>query len=338
MTYNGLNIRQLKEQEELKNLSEYATPSVKSRGRSREEPPDEIRTCFRVDCDRIRFSRSFHFTRDKTQVFINREGCDHYETRMTHILYAANIAREIAECLKLNQALAEAILFGHDCGHTPYGHAGEEALDALFPGGFSHTEHAIRTLEHLEKRNGKEDLTNYEVKDGILNHSYFDNKAHAITKEKYCTFADKFAYLVCDFRNAIKAGMIKVDSRGIPVIPEKFIKKLGDTPGHMLDTMVKDVVYNSMDTPFVQMSDEMFEVVSDFRNFMFENIYFSKVCRNEAKKAIDAISKMYEHLVKNPHLVPEDYDDPDIERNVTDYIASMTDGYFRNLYKEYFII
>lgn len=327
-----MQIREMIEERERQTLSEFATLAASSKGRTYEEEQDEIRTCFAVDRDRIIHSKAFKRLKGKTQVFIMPNN-DHFMNRLTHTLEAAQVARTIAVALGLNETLAEAIMLGHDLAHSCYGHAGEEALDRLFHKGYQHESESIRRVEHLEKRNGKRGLNlTWEVLDGISNHSGFDNKPLASTKEgMIAPFADKIAYLVSDMENAIKAGIISD-------VPASVKKALGNTKGHMMDTMIKDIIYTSRETPYVRMSDNIFEVVTEFRKYMFKNVYFSDICRREAEKAHKIIEDLYNFFKMYPEEIPEDYDDEDIEQNIVDYIASMTDAYCTNLYKKYFFI
>lgn len=327
-----MTIREAIERKEANTLSKYATLSIDSKGRRKEEEPDEIRTCFAVDRDRIIHSKAFKRLKGKTQVFIMPQN-DHFMNRLTHTLEAAQVARTIAVALNLNETLAEAIMLGHDLAHSCYGHAGEEALNRLFYKGYEHEKEAIRRIEHLERKNGKRGLNlSWEVLDGISSHSGFDNNPRASTKEgMIAPFADKIAYLVSDMENAIKAGIISD-------IPASVKKVLGDTKGQMMDTMIKDIIYTSQDTPYIRMSDLIFEATTDFRNYMFKHVYFSDICRREAEKAHKIIEDLYYFLKKHPEEIPETYDDEDLEQNIVDYIASMTDSYCTNLYKKYFFI
>lgn len=327
-----MTIRELTEEKERRTLSKYATLASRSAGRTYKETPDEIRTCFAVDRDRIIHSKAFKRLKGKTQVFIMPSN-DHFMNRLTHTLEAAQVARTIAVALNLNETLAEAIMLGHDLAHSCYGHAGEEALNYLFSEGYKHELEARRRIEHLEKRNGKRGLNlTWEVLDGISNHSGFDNKPHASTKEgMIAPFADKIAYLVSDMENAIKSGIIDD-------VPASIKKVLGETKGQMMDTMVKDIIYTSRDTPYIRMSDYIFEVTTEFRSFMFKNVYFSDICRREAEKAHKIIEDLFCFFKSYPEEIPECYDDNNLERNIVDYIASMTDSYATNLYKKYFII
>lgn len=327
-----MNIREKVEELEEKKLSKFATLARNSKGRGYEEEKDSIRTCFQIDRDRIIHSKAFKRLKGKTQVFIMPKD-DHFMNRLTHTLEASQIARTIAVSLNLNETLTEAIMLGHDLAHACYGHPGEEALDALFHKGYDHEKEVIRRVEVLEKRGSTQGLNlSFEVIDGISNHSGFTNKPKASTKEgMIAPFADKIAYLSSDMENAIEAGIIGG-------IPKSIRNVLGDTKGQMIDVMVKDIIYTSYEEPNIRMSDEVFQAVDEFRNYMFENVYFSDICRSQAKKAKRIIKELYYFLKENPWEIPADYKDKCVEQNIVDYISSMTDRYVTELYKKYFFI
>lgn len=327
-------IREMVEEQEGKRLSPFATLSSSSKGRTVRESEDEIRTAFAVDRDRIIHSNAFRRLSGKTQVFILPMmpplGNDHYMTRMTHTLETAQVARSMAVALGLNETLAEAIMLAHDLAHTAFGHAGEEALNAIF--GYEHEASVVRRIEHLEKRNGNRGLNlSWEVLDGASNHSGFDNKPRAATMEgKLAPFADKIAYLVSDMDNAIQAGIITD-------VPQDIKNRLGQTKGQMMDTMIKDIIKNS-GLGEVRMSGEVFDATSCFREFMFKNVYFSDVCRRQAEKVHKIVEDLYHHLRTHPSEIPSDYDDAYVGQNAIDYIASMTDQYAIELYKKVFFV
>lgn len=323
-------IRKEIEEREAKYLSEFATLSANSKGRAVQENQDEVRTCFAVDRDRIIHSKAFKRLKGKTQVFINSKN-DHFMNRLTHTLEAAQVARTIAVALNLNETLVEAIMLGHDLAHSCFGHAGEEILDTLFHKGYEHEKESKRRIEYLEKKNGKRGLNlSVEVLNGICNHSGFDNKPKASTKEgMIAPFADKIAYLVSDMENAITAGIIGD-------IPKSVKNVLGDTKGHIMDTMIKDVIYTSKNIPYIKMSKKIFQVAQEFRSYMFERVYFSDICRREAEKAHKIIRDLFQFLKHHPEEIPSEYTSEDIERNIVDYIASMTDNYCIDLYSRYF--
>ncbi|MDD4804613.1 MAG: HD domain-containing protein [Candidatus Pacebacteria bacterium] len=328
-----MSIRESIEQRERETLSDFATLSSRSKGRTNpEKKQDEIRTCFQVDRDRIIYSKAFKRLKGKTQVFIMPQN-DHFENRLSHTLKASQIARTIATALNLNEALAEAIMLAHDTGHSPFGHAGEEALNKLFHRGFDHQNCVIRRLEHLEKKGTRRGLNlSYEVLDGILHHSGFNNYPKAITKEgTIAPFADKIAYLTSDVQNAVKAGIVKD-------IPDKFKNCLGENESQMIDKMVLNIIRNSKTTTKIRMSDEMFEIVSSFREFMYQEVYFSKPLRKKANKVFKIIEDLYFHLKKYPENIPDDYDDSYLEQNIVDYISSMTDRYCLDLYQQFFFV
>lgn len=327
-----MNIRKIIEQREREVFSEFASLSINSKGRGYPEEPDEIRTCFQVDRDRIIHSKAFKRLKNKTQVFIMPNN-DHFMNRLTHTLETAQVSRTIAVALNLNETLAEAISYCHDLAHVACGHPGEEALNKMFHRGYDHENAVIRRVECLERRGKKRGLNlSAEVLEGASNHSGFDNKPKVGFKEGTITpYADKISYLVSDMENAIKAGIINE-------VPLSIQSALGNNKSSMMETMIKDIIYSSQDTPYVFMSDRIFEATCEFREFMFKNVYFSSICRKEADKAIRVIGEIYKHLQKNPELIPEDFDDVDIEQNIVDYISSMTDTYCFSLYKKFFFI
>lgn len=325
-------IREITEERERNTLSKFATLSCESDKRATPETPDEIRTCFAIDRDRIIHCNSFRRLKGKTQVFILPEN-DHYQTRMTHTLESAQIARTIAKALNLNEELAEAVMLLHDCSHVSFGHPGEEALNTCSPYGYEHEKALPRRVGYLEKRGQKRGLNlTHAVINGATNHSGLDNHPRAYTKEgNIAPFADKIAYLTSDMENAIKAGIITE-------LPYSIRQELGDTKGQILDTVVKDLIYNSMDIPKIKLSEHIFECMMEFREFMYAKVYFSKRCRDEADKAIKIITDLYGYLLKHPESIPESYEDPDVHHRITDYISSMTDIYAVNLFKKFFML
>jgi len=326
-----LTIREATEKLEEQTLSPYAQLSSKTKGRIVQEEKCDIRTEFQRDRDRIIHSKSFRRLKHKTQVFITPEG-DHYRTRLTHTLEVAQIARTIARSLRLNEDLTEAIALGHDLGHTPFGHAGEDVLNEICPHGFKHYEQSLRVVEKLE--GGKGINLTYEVKDGIVNHTG-DHVAETL-EGQIIKFADRIAYINHDIDDAIRGGVIKKDS-----IPSKCIKILGDTHGKRIDTMIKDIIYQSKDKPYVMMSPEVKEATDELRNFMFEHVYIGSSAKSEEEKAKNIIVELYQFFKKHPEKLPEQnkalLDEEDIDRIVCDYIAGMTDNYAIKKFCEIFV-
>jgi dGTPase len=310
--------RHIREAEE-EALSPAATRSVQTQGRSREEEPDPFRTAFERDRDRIIHSKAFRRLKHKTQVFLNPEG-DHYVTRLTHTLHVAQIARALAGALALNEPLAEAIALGHDVGHTPFGHTGEEALSPYFPpDGWHHAAQSVRVYEALEDLN----LT-WEVRDGIRGHSWKIEPPPA-TQEAYCVrYADRIAYLSHDALDAMRAGVL--DGRSFP---KAVLQRLG-TPGRAwIAEMIEAVIEHSLTVGRVDMDPETLAVMNALRDFMFERVYMTGELRRQQESAVSVIRRLVEHHLANPDEIPDTYREHAAEpvTQVADYVAGMTDRY-----------
>ncbi|MBE5851446.1 MAG: deoxyguanosinetriphosphate triphosphohydrolase [Lachnospiraceae bacterium] len=316
-------VRENLEQWEKEYLSEYACHSVDSKGRSREEEQCDIRTVFQRDRDRIIHCKSFRRLKDKTQVFLTPEG-DHYRTRLTHTLEVSQNARTIAKALRLNEDLVEAIALGHDLGHTPFGHAGERALDRVCPLGFEHNAQSVRTVELFEKDGHGLNLT-YEVKDGILNHQ---TKGIPSTLEgKIVRFSDKIAYIHHDMDDAIRGGILKEED-----IPKEIGDVIGYTCGQRLDHFIHDIVSTSHGKDYILMSEPVAEAMSKLRQFMFENVYTNPKAKGEEGKAEMLIEILYDYHMKHKDKLPKDMlalteQGEPLERIVCDYISAMTDRF-----------
>jgi dGTPase len=300
-------------------LSPAATRSALSRGRTRPEEPDEYRTAFERDRDRIIHSKAFRRLKHKTQVFLNPEG-DHFVTRLTHTLQVAQIARALAAALTLNEPLAEAIALGHDVGHTPFGHTGEEALSPYFPpDGWHHAAQSVRVFEALEDLN----LT-WEVRDGIRAHSW-RIKPPPATAEAYCVrYADRIAYLSHDALDAIRAGVLAPDA-----FPGAVLERFGP-PGRLwVAGMVEAVNDHSLEVGRVEMDPETLAVMHELRDFMFEHVYMSGEQRREQERAIGVIRALVDHLVRHPQEIPDSYREHAANpvTQVADYVAGMTDRF-----------
>lgn len=329
-----MSIREQQEQWEQEWLSPYAAKSSETMGRDREEAPCDIRTVYQRDRDRILHSKSFRRLKHKTQVFLAPEG-DHYRTRLTHTLEVAQIARTIARALRLNEDLTEAIALGHDLGHTPFGHAGESALDNVCTEGFSHCEQSVRVVELLEKKGEGLNLTR-EVRDGILNH-----KTVGMPKTlegQIVRVSDKIAYINHDIDDAIRGQILKEDD-----LPGEYTQVLGNSVKKRLDTMIHDVVLNSIDKPEIHMSQEVEEAMAELRRFMFANVYTNPKAKSEEVKAKKMLTELYCYYMDNIGVLPEEYQylmekkQQTRERTVCDYIAGMTDGYSIAVFKEIFV-
>lgn len=328
----GKLIREVQEEWELQYLSPYASFSSKSRGRDRYEEPCDIRPIYQRDRDRILHSKAFRRMKDKTQVFLTPNG-DHYRTRLTHTLEVSQIARTIARALRLNEELVEAIALGHDLGHTPFGHAGERALNNISPYPFEHSEQSVRLVEVLEK-DGQGLNLSYEVRDGIRHHQTSGNPS--TLEGKVVRFSDKIAYIHHDMDDAIRGGILKEED-----VPADIRQILGETTEKRLDHLIHDIITHSMDKPDIIMSPICWDAMMRLRRFMFAEVYENPVVKGQEVKAIRLIETLYEYYYKNMNAIPEDYlkyVDAGTPREIVicDYIASMSDKFaiytFESLY------
>jgi dGTPase len=341
-----LNIRQLTEDRE-ENLSPHAVKSKSSRGRLKYEEPCSVRTAFQRDRDRIIHCKAFRRLKHKTQVFIAPLG-DHYVTRLTHTLEVSQIARTISRALNLNEDLTEAIALGHDLGHTPFGHVGEEVLDELYHQGFRHNEQSLRVVDTLENNGHGLNLT-WEVRDGILNHSKTRvdiwgegwGKVNTIEGE-VVKISDTIAYINHDIDDAIRAGMITEGD-----LPISAIVKLGNSRSLRINTMVGDIIDNSWgvrgeskEKPVVTMSPQILEATNTLRQFLFEQVYNIRSAQEESERARDVVRSLYKYLNEHIDKLPPEYsfysDEP--EQRVVDYIAGMTDQYALRMAEELSLI
>ena len=323
------------EKREHEYLSEFATKADESRGREKPEEKCQVRTDFQRDRDRIIHSKSFRRLMHKTQVFISPEG-DHYRTRLTHTIEVSQIARTISRGLGLNEDLTEAIAMGHDLGHTPFGHSGEEILNSIYSKGFKHNVQSLRVADILEFNGRKRGMNlTQEVRDGILNHT---GPVMPFTPEgQVVKTSDRIAYINHDIDDAIRSGVITPED-----LPKDCIEILGTTHKARIDTLVKDMIANSEGSPVIQLSDEKRTAMNNLRKYMFENVYHNK----EVKLAEDVarvkmiVESLFEYYMGNPDRLPEDLlemkDIYSTEDLVKDHIASMTDRYAANLFREIF--
>ncbi len=325
-----MTLREEFEQREHEYFCPYAAFSDMSRGRDRYEEPCDLRTIYQRDRDRILHSKSFRRLKGKTQVFLAPEG-DHYRTRLTHTLEVSQNARTIAKALRMNEDLTEAIALGHDMGHTPFGHAGERELNKLCPGGFQHQQQSVRVVEYLEKDGLGLNLSK-EVRDGILNHSTAGNPS--TLEGKIVRLCDKIAYVNSDIDDAIRGRIIRESD-----IPKECVKVLGSTLRERLNTLIHDIVINSMGRDDVTMSEEKREAFFKLRQFMFDRVYINSEAKVEEVKAQRLIRHLFEYYQKNIEDMPEEYVRQivekcvDRERIVCDYIAGMTDRYAVSTYE-----
>ncbi|MGI6643349.1 MAG: deoxyguanosinetriphosphate triphosphohydrolase [Bacillota bacterium] len=329
-----LGVRQRTEEIEAQVLSPFATLSSSSKGRAIREEPCPVRTAFQRDRDRIVHSKAFRRLKDKTQVFLAPEA-DHFRTRLTHTLEVCQIARTIARGLRLNEDLTEAIALGHDLGHTPFGHAGEEVLARVHPGGFAHEEQSLRVVDHRE--GGGLNLT-WEVRDGIVNHRW---KGSPSTLEGQCVqVSDRIAYVNHDIDDAIRGQVISAGD-----LPKDAIDILGKTHGQRINTLVTDVIAHSFDKPTVSLGPEALSAMDELRMFLFERVYISSIAKREEDKAKGVVEALYSYYCENPHawLGRDDaanddkgHSDP-IHVRACDYVAGMTDRFAIAQYRMLFV-
>ena len=328
-----MNIRESMEQRELELLSPYAAHSLHSRGRERQEEECDVRTVYQRDRDRILHSKAFRRMKDKTQVFLAPQG-DHYRTRLTHTLEVSQIARTIAKALRLNEDLVEAIALGHDLGHTPFGHAGERALNEVDPDGFAHYKQSVRVAQVLEKNGEGLNLT-WEVRDGILNHRTSGNPS--TLEGKVVRLSDKIAYIHHDMDDAQRAGIITEDD-----IPITLRMLLGYTTRERLNTFVHNIIENSYEQDTIKMSDEIFEAMMTLRAIMFEQVYENPVAKKEEDKAVKMLTELYEYYVEHPESMSAEYREmirrgEKKTRTVCDHLSGMTDQYSMEKFREIYI-
>ena len=324
------SIRILAQENEKKILCDRACLSVNSRGRSVPEDECNVRTCFQRDRDRIIHCQAFRRLKHKTQVFLAPSG-DHYRTRLTHTLEVAQIARTIARALSLNEDLTEAVALGHDLGHTPFGHAGERALNQLCENGFRHYEQSVRVVERIEKNGKGLNLTD-EVKNGILCHTKGEE---AYTLEgQIIKIADKIAYINHDIDDAERAGVLAEED-----IPLSLRMQLGMTKSERINNMVIDVINNSKDK--IRMSESCYTSFMDLHNFMFTAVYTNPVCKGEEKKAVNMLINIYNYYTGHIDEMPEEYikiaQSDGESRAGCDYIAWMSDTYALKIFNKLFV-
>ena len=321
-------IRDMLHQRERETLSEYAVFSEDSRGRDFPVSPDDVRTDFQRDRDRIIHSKAFRRLMHKTQVFLSPEA-DHYRTRLTHTLEVTQIARTIARSLRLNEDLCEAIGLGHDLGHTPFGHAGERVLQRCYDENFAHYKQSLRVVEKLENLN----LT-WEVRNGIVTHT--GEEVASTLEGKIIKFADRIAYINHDIDDACRAGILQDDD-----IPLDLRRKLGASHGARIDTMVRSIIRASEGKPEIIMEDDVYKATMSLREFLFEMVYKSPIAKGQEGKAECMLEQLYTYFLEHTEALPGEYKwmlrDEEPGRIVCDYISGMTDRYAINLYRSLFI-
>ncbi len=328
----NMSIREIYEKNEHKLLSRYASFSDESRGRDKPEEESDMRTVYQRDRDRIIHSKSFRRLKHKTQVFLAPYG-DHYRTRLTHTLEVSQIARTIAKAIRCNEELTEAIALAHDIGHTPFGHVGERALTKASGKNFSHNEHGVRVVERIENSGKGLNLT-WEVRDGILNHKTALNPS--TIEGDIVRVSDKIAYISHDIDDGIRAGVLSEDS-----LPKKLTDILGNSTSARINSMIHDVVANSMDSEKVKMSEPYWNALIDLRKYMFETLYTNEIVKKEEIKAFKIIEILYEYYMNHIELLPEEFllmENENTRKSdiVCYYIAGMTDNYavenFQSIY------
>ena len=329
-------LRENLEQLEYEKLSPFAAKSAETKGRIHEEDKCQVRTDFQRDRDRIIHSKALRRLMHKPQVFLAPEG-DHFRTRLTHTLEVAQIARTIARALALNEDLTEAIAMGHDLGHTPFGHNGEDFLNEKHPGGFKHNEQSLRVVDLLEPRKNMKGMNlTFEVRDGILNHT--GGRKPMTLEGQIVHFSDRIAYINHDIDDALRGGIIKERD-----LPADCVAVLGSTHGSRINTLVWDLVVNSDGKDKIIMSEEKASYMNKLRSFMFENVYHSKIVKKdeELDKIRNMLFSLYDYFMKNDKELPSEHREMigeyGIEEVVKDYIAGMTDRYAINIYCELFI-
>jgi len=311
-------IREQTEKWEAERLSPFAAQSSQSRGRQAAEEECQVRTAFQRDRDRIIHCKAFRRLNSKTQVFIAPEG-DHFRTRLTHTLEVAQIARTIARALRLNEDLTEAIALGHDLGHTPFGHAGEKALDEIISGGFCHNRQSLRVVDRIEGQGGL-NLT-WEVRDGILNHT--GERLPATLEGQVVRFSDRIAYINHDIDDAIRGGIIAAAD-----LPVGCLQILGDKHSRRINAMVTSIIESSLDQPQIIMSAPVAEAMNGLRDFLFKWVYVGSPAKTQEAKAGVMLQELYRYYLAHGRELPPEYqEDGSLEERVCDYIAGMTDRY-----------
>ena len=315
------NVKDYLEEQEIKNLSEYATKSKFTKGRKELFDECNIRTDFQRDRDRIIHSKAFRRLKHKTQVFLAPFD-DHFRTRLTHTLEVSQIARTISRALKLNEDLTEAIALGHDLGHTPFGHCGEGVLNHLVEGGFRHNEQSVRVVEHLEKLN-----LCVETIEGIYSHSW--GLEPKTCEAQVVQFADKIAYINHDIDDSIRANIISEED-----LPKECKDYFSSNQSQRLSKMINDIILNSFDKPKISMSEECWHYTTILRDWMFKNVYIDSPAKLEEKKTARIVCELYNYYTD---FLKDKVESDSIQRIVVDYISGMTDQYAIEIFKDLFI-
>lgn len=334
-----------REKAELFLIGPFGVRASSSRGRLHPEEECNIRTCFQRDVDRITHCKAFRRLKHKTQVFLQPEG-DHYRTRLTHTLEVARLSRTVARALGLNEDLTEAIALGHDLGHTPFGHAGERALNRITPGGFRHYEQSLRVVDLLEREGRGLNLC-YETRMGILNHTHGapDDSCEAVCVR----LCDRIAYVNHDLDDAIRAGLLRDGD-----VPERIQEEAGTRNSQRINTFISDLIAASLDrmshtsqdsearaSDLVAFSDRLQPLFDYFHRFMYASVYTNPLAKSEESKVDGILAALYDYYTAHPDSLPADYQEilerEGKERAACDYISGMTDGYAMEKYGELFI-
>jgi dGTPase len=338
-----VTIREQLEAREQDSLAPQAAKSASSRGRLRREPEDDVRPAFQRDRDRIIHCKAFRRLKHKTQVFFAPAG-DHYRTRLTHTLEVSQIARTIAKVLRLHEELTEAIALGHDLGHTPFGHAGEQIIGKLVPGGFNHYEQSLRIVDILENDGRGLNLT-WEVRDGIAKHSKGKSGApvgmasdvrSSTVEGQIMRVADLIAYVNHDIDDSIRAGLLRAED-----LPADPVRVLGSSSSARIGTMVRDVVTETLAGGLteIRMTKPILDAVLTLRAFLFDAVYENATATAEFRKAADILSGLWEKVRERPteFLDARTIENEGIDAAACDFIAGMTDRYAVRLFEQLFI-
>jgi dGTPase len=323
--------RERTEEIERATLSPRAILSADSKGRERPEESHPLRTSFQRDRDRIVHSKAFRRLKHKTQVFLSPEG-DHYRVRLTHTLEVSQVARTAARALRLNEDLTEAIALGHDLGHTPFGHLGEDALSPFLDHPFRHNEQSLRIVDFLEN-DGRGLNLSWEVRDGILNHPW-STPMPATLEAQVVRFADRIAYVNHDVDDAVRAGVLSAED-----LPPEVLRVLGETHSDRIDALVGDLVAESEDAAEIGMSSSVLDAMTTLRAFLFERVYLRGEVHDEHEKAVGVVRALFAYYLDHPEHVPAEHLQApgDLATHVADYIAGMTDRYALRTYEQLFL-
>src|SRR6187200_61133 len=323
--------RERSEEIERLTLDPLASFADATKGREREEPQDPLRTVWQRDRDRIVHAKAFRRLKHKTQVFVAPQG-DHYRVRLTHTLDVSQIARTVARALRLNEDLTEAIALGHDLGHTPFGHLGEQALTPFLGRPFKHNEQSLRVVEHLEDDGRGLNLT-WEVRDGMLHHPW-SMPPPATLEAKIVRFADRIAYVNHDIDDALRAGVLEPRE-----LPAQAIEVLGESHAERINTLVTDLVATSTDAAQVRLSPPVFRALDGLRDFLFAEVYLRTAAGDEHDRAIKLLRELFAYYHDHPDELPPEYHrvPGDLATRVADFIAGMTDRYAVRTYEQLFL-